>query len=740
METVSILKKYRFFDINNDFTTKHLVESNENLNLNTNSKESNFNEPSSFTVQDESTANKKSNQNPINNFSFNHVPLITTTSKRDKAKEPNWTNRNNNLNGDLSSKRLLTNRPLTSSLARNNYSSTSFTNHVLGKSKSNQATILYKFADNITRDDPSPKTASSSQKPARLLSVINIDTNGKPKTSNATYFNNSTNLLTGSALVNSDLSIDKSYIAFDSNNFVPKFRTETPDPKTRPGQPRLTKMNTNLYNSNSNNSLQIVKSTLQTNHSFNGISSPIKINQIRPAKSKENLACYNNQNGETFKSVSTYFDNSNGNNNTTNVSQAKGNNSTVKKKNSMYTTNYYFYNNLSSSPSNSSQNNNYASLSINSHNNSDEKKKALIKNYLKRSMAKWSSANLPTQQQAQKPQSGDSISRFTNKSLMNFKDYTLPSEQRAAIKSLKATPNSGINPANIVSNSIYFTSNSKSNFAESTENFKSSTMATLVNNQGTNDNANYFNFTSSSRVGNSAVVNLNNGSANNYVSASSTYLNPVDMANYEYRLNLLKSKNETNHVATPPSVNSKPSVKAADDSNGEQATENNTSKANPNNNNTDTIEPPKSRSQTPNNSKTPTRTETAKREEPKVASTPVKTHHNNSSSKPVERKQSKEIFESNKKLANIVKQVNANYTGNGSSPNNNGKNKTINIVCNEEEDNDEYEEETAELLAEERIYLANVTKKCNEWLSRHVFPYLETMSTSSTSFNNEEYF
>jgi hypothetical protein len=375
------------------------------------------------------------------------------------------------------------NRPLTSSLAARNaaaaaaYNSHSYTNKVLANNQT--STIFYKFSNSLGRGE---NAATNTTPSTKLLSVINIDADGKATTtSKAVGDSSSSYFLAG--------PMEKSLLAFTNNNnnnnndssqnqfAMPKLpRSETPDPKsttlrnsvlgnsqTPPPPPRLSKASTTVFNSNSNNSLQIVKSTLQLNQTNTGIpnmsvSSPIRIKQLKSAvaRSKEN-------GGEAaFNSVSTYFDmvnnpsnhnfNSGSNNNLT------SNSSSLKKKNTMYTTNYYFYNNLSTSPSSSSQNNNYAGLSAAAAAatavKNDEKKKALIKNYLKRSMAKWSSTNSPNQlnqppSHVSKPQSsGGSItgSKFANKSLMNFKDYGLTSAVEQPAKGVVKN----------ASNTIYF--------------------------------------------------------------------------------------------------------------------------------------------------------------------------------------------------------------------------------------------------------------------------------------------
>jgi hypothetical protein len=249
--------------------------------------------------------------------------------------------------------------------------------------------------------------------------------------------------------------------------------------------------------------------------------------------------------------------------------------------------------------------------------------------------------------------------------------------------------------------------------------------------------------------------------ANNYISASSTYLNAVDSANYEYRLNLLKSKNETKHVGAPQSNGSVTTKQLVTTTVGEkQLSLKSTTPPNVvvNGNANTTVNTPdplkRSRSQTP--------TMNVKVDNGRKLDTPSSkpvavTVHKQSST---EKKGSREADPSNRKITSIVKQVNASYTGNspsngkkevknsnGNKPgignsNNNNTNHKNNYGKNKNggnDDDDEYEEETAELLAEERIYLANVAKKCNEWLTRHVLPYLDTLSTSSASFNNDEF-
>jgi hypothetical protein len=73
--------------------------------------------------------------------------------------------------------------------------------------------------------------------------------------------------------------------------------------------------------------------------------------------------------------------------------------------------------------------------------------------------------------------------------------------------------------------------------------------------------------------------------------------------------------------------------------------------------------------------------------------------------------------------------------------NNNNKNKLNNKPpnnpINEADDAEDYYN-MEQLLAEEEVYLANARKKCNEWLEKHVLPFLVELSKKQKLIKNDE--
>ena len=186
---------------------------------------------------------------------------------------------------------------------------------------------------------------------------------------------------------------------------------------------------------------------------------------------------------------------------------------------------------------------------------------------------------------------------------------------------------------------------------------------------------------------------------------STTYLNSVDLADYEYRLNLLKSKNETNHIAipTPPLPNNN----------------------NYNNNNNNSSSDQKSRIQTPTK---PSGNKQLLAEHKKAIDA------NNAISA---KKLSKGSQLKQQQHPPPVNEINVSSSFNSRKLPTTTKAKA-NYAA-------EYEDETFLDLAavadddEEKVYMASVNKKCYEWLERYVFPYANLMSASNpSSLCNEE--
>lgn len=539
METISILKKYRFFDSSsNDFTTKHYV------NPTTNGNKSNSN----TELVPINTKLETSNSNHASMYNWGYAGGGT-------MKQPD--------EGEVATKRLInnTNRPITTIGRQNSF----YVNkQSLIKPNANSSNnILFKLSTNLNRTSPSfesstPVVAKSNK--LVPINVVNMNNSSDFKTANqhnsnlmisSSYFNN---YFTNSALTNFDNNADS------ETNYAKLIRK----------------------NSNSN---AVVRGPYQKS--------------AKPVRSAK----------VNFKSASSYLD---------------SNKPASSKKQPVFT-NYYFYNNASSSPSSSSNNNRLENDPMN-----EEKKKALITNYLKRSMAKWSTSNNPSS-----PSKFNSMSstKFSNKSYSNLNKLTSKN----------------------TTNSSYF-NDINTNKAENLES--------------------------------SSLVKSNNN-----------FQTSVDLTMAEAKFNLLKIKRPGSRQNESPEVGpvSPPPPR------------------------------PKSRSQMSVRVKTATRREDDKSVR-KEETVPIRA---TGKYQPViaERKsnQPKEV----KTALTANKPGNYDMSVNITSINENIKQRMK--LTGENGDAGGADDDNIDWAAEEQAYLANVNKKCNEWLEKYVLPFLDVAARQPTS-------